>query len=124
MSDDSQIGSVFIAFASASGLPYLLIRACCPSSVNSIFASPTFVSSGFVLALTFAVSVFIKLCGMLLKNFITFGSTGFPSNVSGASVMYSQKFAVWSATNALNASESFSSPCGTYVLPCFMSFNV
>jgi hypothetical protein len=108
ISSASHTGSVFIALANASGSQYLLTNACCHSSVNNIFTSQTFVSNGFVLPLICADNVFKKLCGILEKNLTTLGSVGFPNNVSGASVIYSPKLAVWSATNAVNASSSFS----------------
>ncbi|MBO7694862.1 MAG: hypothetical protein J6T10_19780 [Methanobrevibacter sp.] len=121
-SSATHTGSVFIEFANASGVPYLSNIACCHSSVNNILTSQTFVSNGFVFHLTCADSVFKKLQGILEKNLITLGSTGLPNNVSGASVIYSPKLAVWSATNAVNASASFSNhSVGAYLLSLMSS---
>jgi len=86
-------GSVFIVFAIASTVPYLLIIACCPSSVKKVFNSQILVSSGFVAHLTFAEIVFKKLHGAFTTILAKLGLFA-PINVSGASTKCSQKFAV------------------------------
>jgi hypothetical protein len=123
ISSATHTGSVFIAFARDSGVPYLLNRASCHSSVNKSFVSQTFVSSGFVFHLICADNVLRKLQGIFEINLTAFGSTGFHITVSGASSIYSPKLAVLSATNSIKASSLFSNHSVGAYLPSFKSFS-